>query len=156
MRLIGSRGEAQPWMAVVHDHLVLAALLVGGQHGTTAHRTARHQLVGIHRGAARALLDPAQLTAAVNQPAGMAVSSGSAWSATPIRSSRTHPASAWRRWGGVARLAAGVCTSCSHLSPRTPSGRRWRLVIERIGDVAASTQVQATKRRWRRSPTERW
>ena len=25
MRLIGSRGDAQPWMAVVHDHLVLAA-----------------------------------------------------------------------------------------------------------------------------------
>ncbi|MGZ4724952.1 MAG: hypothetical protein ACXV8L_12160, partial [Ilumatobacteraceae bacterium] len=77
MRLIGSRGDAQPWMAVVHDRTVLAAA-PAIDLGADMVRT---ELMASSWSASiedlrEKLLDEDQLAATVNQPAGIAVSLG--------------------------------------------------------------------------------
>jgi len=162
MRLIGSRGDAQPWMAVVHDHLVLAAAPVA--EGSAESR--RSELLATSWSAAiedlrERLLDPVHLTETVNQPAGMAVSLGlslvgDAYPEFPD----THPAWGPRLAGalGAAVAAAGLAGRVHQLQPLvaphafSDDGGVW--VIERIGDVAPNTQTQAPKRRWRRSSSE--
>ena len=104
MRLIGSRGDAQPWMAVVHDHLVLAAAPDhGGQVRDSAHRTSGHQLVGVDRGSARATARPGQ-SLGDGQPA-----------CRHRRLTRFEPGR--RRLSGVSRHPSGVGS--------TPGRRAW-------------------------------
>ena len=77
MRLIGSRGDAQPWVAVVHDRTVLAAA-PATDIGADMVRT---ELMAASWSASiedlrEQLLDVDELSATVNQPAGIAVSLG--------------------------------------------------------------------------------
>jgi|GEM_PF-4252529 len=124
MRLIGSRGDAQPWMAVVHDHLVLAAA------PATADRldTRRTELLATSWSASiedlrERLLDQANLSATVNQPAGIAVSLGLSLVGEVTRNFPTRTprgVRAWRaRWARPSPLRGSrdVSTNCSHSSP---------------------------------------
>ncbi|MEY2401003.1 MAG: hypothetical protein QOJ08_1114 [Ilumatobacteraceae bacterium] len=161
MRLIGSRGDAQPWMAVVHDHLVIAAAAVSGT-GTESDRT---ELLATSWSASveelrERLLDPAVLVETLNQPAGIAVSLGlslvgDAYPEFPD----THPAWGPRLAGalGAAVAAAGLAGRVHQLQPLvaphafSDDGGVW--VIERVGDVAPSMQLPEPRKRWGRSPT---
>jgi hypothetical protein len=160
MRLIGSRGDAQPWMAVVHDHLVLAA----APATEDSSETRRTELLATSWSASiedlrERLLDQSNLSATVNQPAGIAVSLGlslvgDAYPEFPD----THPAWGPRLAGalGSAVAAAGLAGRVHQLQPLvaphafSDDGGVW--VIERIGDVAPSPQVPAPRKRWRRAP----
>jgi hypothetical protein len=160
MRLIGSRGDAQPWMAVVHDHLVLAA----APATVETSETRRTELLATSWSASiedlrERLLDQSNLSATVNQPAGMAVSLGlslvgDAYPEFPD----THPAWGPRLAGalGAAVAAAGLAGRVHQLQPLvaphafSDDGGVW--VIEKIGDVAPSPQVPAPRKRWRRAP----
>jgi len=160
MRLIGSRGDAQPWMAVVHDHLVLAA----APATEDSSETRRTELLATSWSASiedlrERLLDQSNLSATVNQPAGIAVSLGlslvgDAYPQFPD----THPAWGPRLAGalGSAVAAAGLAGRVHQLQPLvaphafSDDGGVW--VIERIGDVAPSPQVPAPRKRWRRAP----
>ena len=160
MRLIGSRGEAEPWMAVVHDHLVLAAA------PTTDDRfeTRRTELLATSWSASiedlrEHLLDPTHLSTTVNQPSGIAVSLGlslvgDAYPEFPD----THPAWGPRLAGalGAAVAAAGLAGRVHQLQPLvaphafSDDGGVW--VIEKIGEVAPSAQLPTPRKRWRRAP----
>ncbi|HVE18612.1 MAG TPA: hypothetical protein VNB52_05990 [Ilumatobacteraceae bacterium] len=160
MRLIGSRGDAQPWMAVVHDHLVLAA----APATEDSSETRRTELLATSWSASiedlrERLLDQSNLSATVNQPAGIAVSLGlslvgDAYPEFPD----THPAWGPRLAGalGSAVAAAGLAGRVHQLQPLvaphafSDDGGVW--VIEKIGDVAPSPQVPAPRKRWRRAP----
>ena len=160
MRLIGSRGDAQPWMAVVHDHLVLAAAPANEEK----FETRRTELLATSWSASiedlrDRLLDPTQLSATVNQPAGMAVSMGlslvgDAYPEFPD----THPAWGPRLAGalGSAVAAAGLAGRVHHVqslvAPHAFSDDGGVWVIEKIGDVAPSPQLPPPRKRWRRSP----
>ncbi|HEY0520239.1 MAG TPA: hypothetical protein VGC84_12165 [Ilumatobacteraceae bacterium] len=159
MRLIGSRGDAQPWMAVVHDHLVLAAAPVT-EMGTESRRT---ELLATSWSASiedlrERLLDTTTLAETLNQPAGMAVSLGlglvgDAYPEFPD----THPAWGPRLAGalGTAVAAAGLAGRVHQIQPLvaphafSDDGGVW--VIERIGDVAPRPVLPEPRRRWRRS-----
>jgi hypothetical protein len=160
MRLIGSRGEAQPWMAVVHDHLVLAA----GPATEDRFETRRSELLATSWSASiedlrERLLDQTQLSATVNQPSGIAVSLGlslvgDAYPEFPD----THPAWGPRLAGalGAAVAAAGLAGRVHQLQPLvaphafSDDGGVW--VIEKIGEVAPSAQLPTPRKRWRRAP----
>jgi len=156
MRLLGSRGDAQPWMAVVHDHLVLAAAPVADPR----HDILRTELLAASWSASiedlrERLLDTADLATAVNQPAGIAVSLGlslvgDAYPEFPD----THPAWGPRLAGalGAAVAAAGLAGRVHQVQPLvaphafSDDGGVW--VIERIGDVAPMAPVPTPRRRW--------
>ena len=158
MRLIGSRGDAQPWMAVVHDRAVLAAAPV--VEATTDSR--RTELLAASWSASiedlrERLLTTADLSATVNQSAGIAVSLGlSLVGDTYPEFPDTHPAWGPRLAGalGSAVAAAGLAGRVHQVQPLvaphafSDDGGVW--VIERIGDVAPMPQVSAQKRRWRK------
>ena len=160
MRLIGSRGDAQPWMAVVHDHLVLAA----APATEDSSETRRTELLATSWSASiedlrERLLDQSNLSATVNQPAGIAVSLGlslvgDAYPEFPD----THPAWGPRLAGalGSAVAAAGLAGRVHQLQPLVAphafSDDVGVWVIEKIGDVAPSPQVPAPRKRWRRAP----
>ena len=129
MRLIGSRGDAQPWMAVVHDHLVLAAAPAHrGQVRDSAHRTAGHQLVGVDRGSART-------TARSGAALGDGQSAGRHRRVTRFEPGRRRLSRVPRHPSGVGSTPGGrawvprsppqgspdVFTKCSHSSPPTRS-----------------------------------
>lgn len=159
MRLIGSRGDAQGWMAVVHDHLVLAA--APATEDTSEAR--RSELLATSWSSSiedlrEHLLDPIQLSMTVNQPAAIAVSLGlslvgDAYPEFPD----THPAWGPRLAGalGAAVAAAGLAGRVHQVQPLvaphafSDDGGVW--VIEKIGDVAPSPQLPAPRRRWRPS-----
>src|SRR6185295_433547 len=158
MRLIGSRGDAQPWMAVVHDHLVLAAAPATEDR----FETRRTELLATSWSAAiedlrERLRDPTQLSATVNQPAGIAVSLGlslvgDAYPEFPD----THPAWGPRLAGalGSAVAAAGLGGRVHQVQPLvaphafSDDGGVW--VLERIGDVAPSAPLPVQRKRWSR------
>jgi hypothetical protein len=160
MRLIGSRGDAQPWMAVVHDHLVLAAAPVTEER----FETRRTELLATSWSASiedlrERLLGQPNLSATVNQPSGIAVSLGlslvgDAYPEFPD----THPAWGPRLAGalGAAVAAAGLAGRVHQLQPLvaphafSDDGGVW--VIEKIGDVAPSPQLAPPRKRWRRAP----
>jgi hypothetical protein len=156
MRLIGSRGDAQPWMAVVHDHLVLAAapIFEGGAETRRTELLAASWSAPIEDLRER-LLDPVDLADTVNQPAGIAVSLGlslvgDAYPEFPD----THPAWGPRLAGalGAAVAAAGLAGRVHQVQPLvaphafSDDGGVW--VIERIGDVAPSAQPPVQRNRW--------
>ncbi|MDP9463968.1 MAG: hypothetical protein M3P52_05045 [Actinomycetota bacterium] len=161
MRLLGSRGDTQPWMAVVHDRVVLAAAPVIDP-GSDTRRT---ELLAASWSASiealrERLLDTAQLSATVNQAAGTAVSLGlslvgDAYPEFPD----THPAWGPRLAGalGSAVAAAGLAGRVHQVQPLvaphafSDDGGVW--VIERIGDVAPPVELPAQRRRWSRSPS---
>jgi hypothetical protein len=161
MRLIGSRGDAQPWMAVVHDRTVLAAA-PATDIGADMVRT---ELMAAGWSASiedlrEKLLDVDQLSATVNQPSGIAVSLGlSLVGDTYPEFPDTHPAWGPRLAGalGAAVAAAGLAGRVHQVQPLvaphafSDDGGVW--VIERVGDVAPGVQPLAPRRRWRRSPT---
>ena len=161
MRLIGSRGDAQPWMAVVHDRIVLAAA-PAVDIGT---EMIRSELLAASWSASiedlrERLLTTAELAATVTQPAGIAVSLGlSLVGDTYPVFPDTHPAWGPRLAGalGSAVAAAGLAGRVHQVQPLvaphafSDDGGVW--VIERIGDVAAATPPSAPRRRWRRSPS---
>ncbi len=158
MRLIGNRGDAEPWVAVVHDHVVLAAAPATDGR-TEAHRS---ELLATSWSASiedlrERLLDPAQLSATVNEPAGIGVSVGlslvgDAYPEFPD----THPAWGPRLAGalGAALAAAGLAGRVHEVQPLvaphafSDDGGVW--VIERIGDVAPSAQLSAPRKKWLR------
>ena len=158
MRLIGNRGDAEPWVAVVHDHVVLAAAPATDGR-TEAHRS---ELLATSWSASiedlrERLLDPAQLSATVNEPAGIGVSVGlslvgDAYPEFPD----THPAWGPRLAGalGAALAAAGLAGRVHEVQPLvaphafSDDGGVW--VIERIGDVAPSAQLPAPRKKWLR------
>jgi hypothetical protein len=162
MRLIGSRGDAQPWIAVVQDHLVLAASAVTAPRSDTD----RTELLATSWSASiedlrERLLDPVQLAETINQPAGIAVSLGlnlvgDAYPEFPD----THPAWGPRLAGalGSAVAAAGLAGRVHQVQPLvaphafSDDGGVW--VIERIGDVAPAPQLPAPRKRWRRAPED--
>ncbi len=162
MRLLGSRGDAQPWMAVVHDHLVLAAAPVLDQRDDTR----RSELLAASWSAPiedlrERLLDPAELAATVNQPAGIAVSLGlSLVGDSYPEFPDTHPAWGPRLAGalGAAVAASGLAGRVHQVQPLvaphafSDDGGVW--VIERIGDVAPSPQLPVQRKRWGRAPTQ--
>ena len=160
MRLIGSRGDAQPWLAVVHDRVILAAapaIEIGDM--------ARTELMAASWSASiedlrERLLTPADLSATLNQPAGIAVSLGlSLVGDTYPEFPDTHPAWGPRLAGalGSAVAAAGLAGRVHQVQPLvaphafSDDGGVW--VIERIGDVAPVAVTPTPRRRWRRSPT---
>jgi hypothetical protein len=163
MRLIGSRGDAQPWMAVVHDHLVLAAAPVAEPRSDSR----RTELLAASWSAPiedlrERLLDTADLATTVNQPAGIAVSLGlslvgDAYPEFPD----THPAWGPRLAGalGAAVAAAGLAGRVHQVQPLvaphafSDDGGVW--VIERIGDVAPLIPVPTQRRRWGARQTAR-
>ncbi|MGZ4679656.1 MAG: hypothetical protein ACXV5U_14990 [Ilumatobacteraceae bacterium] len=161
MRLIGSRGDAQPWMAVVHDRTVLAAA-PAIDLGADMVRT---ELMASSWSASiedlrEKLLDDDQLAATVNQPAGIAVSLGlSLVGDTYPEFPDTHPAWGPRLAGalGAAVAAAGLAGRVHQVQPLvaphafSDDGGVW--VIERIGDVTPAAQAPAPRRRWGRSPS---
>jgi len=159
MRLIGSRGDAQPWMAVVHDHLVLAAapLTDGGADTLHTELLATSWSAPIEELRER-LMDPGELAVALNEPAGMGVSLGltlvgDGYPEFPD----THPAWGPRLAGalGAAVAAGGLAGRVHDMQPLvaphafSDDGGVW--VIERIGDVAPSAPVAAPRKKWRRS-----
>ena len=149
MRLIGSRGDAQPWMAVVHDHLVLAAAPttedrsehIGAPNCWPPAGRHRSRICASDCSTSRALGD--------GQPAaGIAVSLGlslvgDAYPEFPD----THPAWGPRLAGalGAAVAAAGLAGRVHQVQPLvaphafSDDGGVW--VIERIGDVAPAAQA---------------
>ena len=160
MRLIGSRGEAQPWLAVVHDRVILAAapaIDIGEMTRTelmAASWSASIEDLRDH------LLTTAELSATINQPASIAVSLGlSLVGDTYPEFPDTHPAWGPRLAGalGAAVAAAGLAGRVHQVQPLvaphafSDDGGVW--VIERIGDVAPATVTATTRRRWRRSPS---
>jgi hypothetical protein len=165
MRLVGDRGDAQPWMAVVHDRTVLAAAPVAGAAAESGHR--RSELLGSSWSAAiedlrEQLLDTAELSAAVNEPTGPAVSLGlslvgDAYPEFPD----THPAWGPRLAGalGAAVAAAGLAGRVHQVQPLvaphafSDDGGVW--VIERIGNVEQPAEIAAPRRRWRRQLASR-
>jgi hypothetical protein len=158
MRLIGNRGDAEPWVAVVHDHVVLAAAPATDGR-TEAHRS---ELLATSWSASiedlrERLMDPAQLSATVNEPAGIGVSVGlslvgDAYPEFPD----THPAWGPRLAGalGAAVAAAGLAGRVHQVQPLvaphafSDDGGVW--VIERIGDVAPIAQLPAPRKKWLR------
>ena len=158
MRLIGGRGDAESWIAVVHDHLVLAAAPVTDDR----YDTRRSELLATSWSSSieelrERLLEPTQLGATLNQPAGIAVSLGlslvgDAYPEFPD----THPAWGPRLAGalGSAVAAAGLAGRVHQVQPLvaphafSDDGGVW--VIERIGDVAHAAQQPAQRKRWRR------
>jgi hypothetical protein len=158
MRLVGSRGDAEPWIAVVHDHIVLAAA-PSTDGRTEAHRS---ELLAMSWSASiedlrERLLDPAELAATVNEPAGVGVSVGlslvgDAYPEFPD----THPAWGPRLAGalGSAVAAAGLGGRVHQVQPLvaphafSDDGGVW--VLERIGDVAPSAQLPVQRKRWSR------
>lgn len=162
MRLIGSRGDAQPWMAVVHDRAVLAAT-PAVDAGSDARRT--ELLAGSWSASIEdlreRLLDTSELSATVNQPAGIAVSLGlSLVGDTYPEFPDTHPAWGPRLAGalGAAVAAAGLAGRVHEVQPLvaphafSDDGGVW--VVERIGDVAAPAPVPTSRRKWRRSTSD--
>lgn len=161
MRLIGSRGDAQPWVAVVHDRLVLAAtpLVDPGPEKRHTELLAASWSASIDELRER-LFDNAELTATLNEPTGPAVSVGlslvgDAYPEFPD----THPAWGPRLAGalGAAAAAAGLAGRVHEVQPLvaphafSDDGGVW--VIERIGDVAPPAAQPAQRRRFRRSPS---
>jgi hypothetical protein len=158
MRLIGNRGDAEPWVAVVHDHVVLAAAPATDGR-TEAHRS---ELLASSWSASiedlrERLLDPAQLSATVNEPAGIGVSVGlSLVGDSYPEFPDTHPAWGPRLAGalGAAVAAAGLAGRVHQVQPLvaphafSDDGGVW--VIERIGDVAPSAQLPAPRKKWLR------
>ena len=161
MRLIGSRGDAQPWMAVVHDRVVLAAA-PAIDIGSDMMRT---ELMAASWSASiedlrERLLDVDELSATVNQPAGIAVSLGlSLVGDTYPEFPDTHPAWGPRLAGalGAAVAAAGLAGRVHQVQPLvaphafSDDGGVW--VIERVGEVAPAAQPPVPRRRWGRSPS---
>jgi hypothetical protein len=158
MRLIGNRGDAESWVAVVHDHVVLAAAPATDGR-TEAHRS---ELLASSWSASiedlrERLLDPAQLSATVNEPAGIGVSVGlSLVGDSYPEFPDTHPAWGPRLAGalGAAVAAAGLAGRVHQVQPLvaphafSDDGGVW--VIERIGDVAPSAQLPAPRKKWLR------
>jgi hypothetical protein len=159
MRLLGNRGDSQPWTAVVHDHLVLAA--APGAEGRSD--SSRSELLATSWSAPiedlrERLLEPSQLALALNQPAGIAVSLGLSLVGDPYPEfPDTHPAWGPRLAGalGAAVAAAGLAGRVHEMQPLvaphafSDDGGVW--VIERIGDVAPATPVATTRKKWRKS-----
>ena len=158
MRLIGIRGDAQPWIAVVHNRIVLAAAPIIDPDIDTF----RTELLASSWSASieelrERLLDTAELTATVNQAAGPAVSLGlSLVGDSYPEFPDTHPAWGPRLAGslGAAVAAAGLAGRVHQVQPLvaphafSDDGGVW--VIERIGDVAPAVEVPDSRRRWRR------
>lgn len=158
MRLIGSRSEAQPWIAVVHDRVVLAATPATDLPADMVHSEllAASWTDSIEDLRER-LLGNVELATAVNQPAGIAVSVGlSLVGDTYPEFPDTHPAWGPRLAGalGAALAAAGLAGRVHQVQPLvaphafSDDGGVW--VIERIGDAPPPTPVAPTKRRWRK------
>jgi len=159
MRLIGSRGDSQPWTAVVHDHLVLAAARGAEGRSDTLHT----ELLATSWSAPiedlrERLLDPTQLALALNQPAGIAVSLGLSLVGDPYPEfPDTHPAWGPRLAGalGAAVAAAGLAGRVHEMQPLvaphafSDDGGVW--VIEKIGEVAPAAPVATPRKKWRRS-----
>ncbi|HEX2782385.1 MAG TPA: hypothetical protein VHN36_02290 [Ilumatobacteraceae bacterium] len=160
MRLIGSRGDAQPWLAVVHDRVILAAapaIEIGDMTRTELMAAGWSAAIEDLR---ERLLSPAELSTTINQPAGIAVSLGlSLVGDTYPEFPDTHPAWGPRLAGalGAAVAAAGLAGRVHQVQPLvaphafSDDGGVW--VIERIGDVAPAIVNPTPRRRWRRSPT---
>ena len=130
MRLIGSRGDAQPWMAVVHDHLVLAAAPVAEPRARHAAEPSCWPPVGRRRSktCASDCSIPAHLAETVNQPAGMAVSLGSEPCRRRVPRVPGHASGVGSTTCGRARMqplpqpaSRDVFTRCSHWWRRTRS-----------------------------------
>ena len=158
MRLIGSRSDAQPWMAVVHDRVVLAAAPASSLSNDMAHSellaTGWSDSVEDLR---ERLLSNSELSGMVNQPTGIAVAVGlSLVGDTYPEFPDTHPAWGPRLAGalGAAVAAAGLAGRVHQVQPLvaphafSDDGGVW--VVERIGDVAPVPQVSSPKRRWGR------
>ncbi len=160
MRLIGSRADAQPWLAVVHDRVILAAApAVDIGDLTRTELMAASWSTSIEDLRER-LLTPAELSAVINQPAGIAVSLGlSLVGDTYPEFPDTHPAWGPRLAGalGSAVAAAGLAGRVHQVQPLvaphafSDDGGVW--VIERIGDVAPAIVTSTPRRRWGRSST---
>jgi len=159
MRLIGSRGEGQTWMAVVHDRAVLAAApAVDAGSGVEHTELLASSWSASIEDLRERLLDVAELSATVNQPAGIAVSLGlSLVGDTYPEFPDTHPAWGPRLAGalGTAVAAAGLAGRVHQVQPLvaphafSDDGGVW--VVERIGDVPPAPPAPPPKRRWRRS-----
>lgn len=159
LRLVSGRGEAQPWVAVVHDRIVLAAapIAVAADTDSSRHPT---ELVGASWSASvdelrERLLASAELRSVVNQPLGQAAPLGlnlvgDAYPEFPD----THPAWGPRLAGalGAAVAAAGLAGRIHPLQPLvaphafSDDGGVW--VIERVGDVDPPIEVSEPRRRW--------
>jgi hypothetical protein len=160
MRLIGSRGDAQPWLAVVHDRLILAAApAVEIGEMTRTELMAASWSASIEELRER-LLGTAELSATINQPAGIAVSLGlSLVGDTYPEFPDTHPAWGPRLAGalGSAVAAAGLAGRVHQVQPLvaphafSDDGGVW--VLERIGDVAPAIAAPVARRRWGRAPS---
>ena len=156
MRLIGQRRDAQPWMAVVHDRIVVAAAPVTDPDGEL--ETLSSELLGSSWSRPidelrERLLDHAELDAIVNQPAGPPVSLGLSLVGDPYPEfPHTHVA-----WGprlaaslGAALAAAGLAGRLYPVQPLvaphaySDDGGVW--VIERIGDVERPPDVGVNRR----------
>jgi hypothetical protein len=159
MRLVGRRQDAQPWMAVVHDRLIVAAVPADLEADSEYPMS---ELLGSSWSRPiddlrERLLDNAELDSVVTQPAGPAESLGlslvgDAYPEFP----HTHVAWGPRLAGslGAAVAAAGLAGRLHQVQPLvaphaySDDGGVW--VIERIGDVERPPEV-AIKRRVRRT-----
>jgi len=163
MRLIGSRGDSEPWTAVVHDRVVLAATPATDLSSDMIHSellaTSWSSSIEDLR---ERLLGQDELTQTVNQPAGLAVSVGlSLVGDTYPEFPDTHPAWGPRLAGalGSAVAAAGLAGRVQQVQPLvaphafSDDGGVW--VVERIGDVAPAEHAPAPRRRWGRRAASR-
>jgi hypothetical protein len=161
MRLVGGRGEAQPWVAVVHDRAVVAAAPLAGDSGVSSHR--HDELQGASWSMPvddfrERLLEPRELQRAINQPSGEMFPFGLSLVGDGYPEfPDTHPAWGPRLAGalGAAVAAGGLAGRIQQVQPLvaphaySDDGGVW--VIQRVGDVEPPPAQPAQHSRWRKS-----